>query len=85
MVMTIAVAKARPFENQFIWNQIFNKSGFWMCLHFKWLDFRSPLYSKFFHCSFFMLLLADWFAQKILRLKTYNVYYYWHDSGLYNY
>ena len=32
-------------------------------------------------------LLADWFAQKnlIWHRDIYNVYYYWHDSGTYNY
>ena len=34
-----------------------------------------------------LLLLADWFARKNLRWHSdiYNVYYYWHDSGSYNY
>ena len=32
-------------------------------------------------------VLADWFARKNLRRHggIYNVYYYWHNSGLYNY
>ena len=32
-------------------------------------------------------MLTDWFVRKNLRWHTciYNVYYYWHNSGLFNY
>ena len=42
--MVETLAKARPFENQTIWNLTLKKSGFQMLLDFKWSDFRSPLY-----------------------------------------
>ena len=47
MVGTIAIAKARQFENWTIRNPTFKKSGFQMFPDFEWSDFRSPLYNVF--------------------------------------
>ena len=52
MVGTIAIAKAWSFENRYIWNPTFKKSGFQMFPGFKWLDFRPQMYMTYlFHIS----------------------------------
>ena len=44
MVGNIALANARIFENQTIWNTIFKNTRLQRIPDFDWSDFRSPLY-----------------------------------------
>ena len=68
----------------------------WLTKLFCYLNvqYSDPHYILFFLPSFLksvpyfqIHLLADGFTQKNLRQHNgvYNVYYYWHDSGSYNY
>ena len=83
-----------PFKNQnhssislllAIWNP--NMLQIWVPMYHILRQPRVRKITKSLEFIFLFVLLADWFAQNNLRWQsdTYNVYYYWHDSGSYNY
>ena len=59
----------------------------WILVFGSWCTFYAINVVVFIHSLYRIIMLADWFARKNLRrhCDIYNVYYYWHDSGSYNY